>query len=101
MAGVTATYADVALLDGGALVAAGGAVVALAPTETQLLARLVQAQGRSVRRAVLEMAAWGIWEPVAPGALDAAIRAVQAKLATLGSKVTITGSPGQAYALAA
>lgn len=100
MAALTNSYADVSLVADGAHVASSGAVVALAPAEVRLMASLLQAQGRSVRRAVLEMTAWGIWGTVAPGALEAAIAGMQAKLAALGSSVTITGSPGHAYALA-
>lgn len=96
---VAATYADVAVLGDGAHVASGAAVVRLAPTEMQLMLSLVRAQGRTVRRAVLEMTAWGIWDQVQPGALDAAIQGMQAKLATLGAKVMITGTPGSGYSL--
>ncbi len=94
-----ATYADVAVLGDGAQLASGAAVVKLAPTEMQLMLRLVQAQGRTVRRAVLELSAWGIWSPVQPGALEAAIQGMQAKLATLGAKVMIKGSPEAGYSL--
>lgn len=96
---VTATYADVAVLGDGAHVAAGAAVMELAPTEMQLMLRLVQAQGRTVRRAVLEMSAWGIWDQVQPGALEAAIQGMQAKLAALGARAMITGSAGSGYSL--
>ncbi len=94
-----ATYADIAVLGDGAHVASGAAVVKLAPTEMQLMLRLVRAQGRTVRRAVLELTAWGIWEPVQPGALEAAIQGMQAKLATLGARVMIQGSPQAGYSL--
>lgn len=94
-----ATYADVAVLGDGAHVASGGAVVRLAPTEMQLMLSLVKAQGRTVRRAVLEMTAWGIWDKVQPDALDAAIQGMRTKLATLGATVMITGTPGSGYSL--
>jgi DNA-binding response OmpR family regulator len=100
MAALTPSYADVSLVADGAHVASNGTVVALAPAEMRLMASLLKAQGRSVRRTVLEMTAWGIWDTVAPGALEAAIRGMQAKLAALGSSVTISGTAGQAYALA-
>ncbi len=96
---VAATYADVAVLGDGAHVASGAAVVRLAPTEMQLMLSLVKAQGRTVRRAVLELTAWGIWDKVQPGALDAAIQGMQAKLAALGATVMITGTPGSGYSL--
>jgi DNA-binding response OmpR family regulator len=100
MAALTTSYADVSLAADGAHVASHGTVVPLAPAEGRLMASLLQAQGRSVRSTVLEMTGWGIWDTVAPGALEAAIRGMQAKLAALGSSVTITGTPAHAYALA-
>lgn len=96
---VAATYADVAVLGDGAHVASGAAVVSLASTEMQLMLSLVRAQGRTVRRAVLEMKTWGIWDPVQPGALDAAIQGVQAKLAALGATVMIACNPESGYSL--
>ena len=63
------------------------------------MASRVKAKGRVVRRTALEMAAWGIWEMVRPGALDAAIQGLQARLAELGSDVLTTGTSGPGYAL--
>lgn len=100
MAALSTSYADVSLAADGAHVASRGAVVPLAPAEMRLMASLLKAQGRSVRRTVLEMTAWGIWDTVAPGALEAAVRGMRAKLAALGSGVTIADAPGQAFALA-
>lgn len=71
----------------------------LTTSERQLLARLKQAQGRIVSRAVLEISAWGIWDTVTPGSLDAAMRNIQSKLSSPGSNVMITGSAGHGYAL--
>jgi DNA-binding response OmpR family regulator len=93
------TYGDLSLIGDGHLVERGGEVVVLPQDETQLMASLVRAQGRVVRRTVLELAAWGIWDTVTPDALDTAINRVRAKLTLLGSNVRITGAAGQGYAL--
>ncbi|MFC5499679.1 helix-turn-helix domain-containing protein [Caenimonas terrae] len=94
-----ASYGDLALVGDGRLVQVRGEVVALPEPELQLVASLVRAQGRAVRRTVLELKAWGIWQTVSPGALAGAIQRLRAQLAMLGSGVGISGSPELGYAL--
>ena len=93
------SFGDLALVGDGHLVQVRGEVVALPEPEMQLVASLVQAQGRAVRRAVLEMKAWGIWGSAGPGALGGAIQRLRAELALLGSDVRISGTPEAGYAL--
>ena len=98
-AGKPSSFGDVALVGDGHLVAVHGEVVALPEPELQLVASLVRAQGRAVRRTVLEMKAWGIWQTVSPDVLGRAIQRLRAELATLGSNVRISGTPELGFAL--
>ena len=98
-AGAAASFGDLALAGDGHLVQVHGEVIALPEPELQLVASLVRAQGRAVRRPVLELRAWGIWQTVGPGALAGAIQRLRAQLAILGSSVGISGSPEIGYAL--
>jgi DNA-binding response OmpR family regulator len=94
------SFGDLALLGDGHAMQVRGEVVVLPAAEMQLVASLVKAQGRAVRRTVLEMKAWGIWTSVAPEALGRAVQRVRAELALLGSNVRIAGSEDSGFALA-
>ena len=76
------------------------AFITLSQTELQIVLALVRNEGRVVRRAMLETAAWGLSTAVTPKALDVAIHRLRAKLAMLRSKVSIANSKGIGYALA-
>ena len=93
------SYGDLSLLDGGHLIEIHGELVVLPEPEMQLVASLVRAQGRAVRRTVLEMKAWGIWGAAGPAALGHAIQRLRAELALLGSAVRISGTPETGFAL--
>ena len=81
------------------LVACGGASVALAPAELQILLSLMQANGRLVQRRRLEQTAWGLSEAVTPNALDVAIHRLRKKLLGIGSRVVLVNMRGQGYSL--
>jgi DNA-binding response OmpR family regulator len=73
--------------------------VNLAPSELQLMLALVRAEGKVVRRAALESAAWGLTEPVTPNALDVAVHRLRRKLELLGSTVRLVNTKAVGYAL--
>lgn len=73
--------------------------VSLAAAEIQLMLMLVRAAGKTVRRAALEAAAWGLSEPVTPNALDVALHRLRRKLAAIDSQLQIVNSRGHGYAL--
>jgi DNA-binding response OmpR family regulator len=73
--------------------------VNLAPSELQLMLTLVRAEGKVVRRAALESAAWGLTEPVTPNALDVAVHRLRRKLELLGSTVRLVNTKAVGYAL--
>jgi DNA-binding response OmpR family regulator len=73
--------------------------VNLAPSELQLMLTLVRAEGKVVRRAALESAAWGLTEPVTPNALDVAVHRLRRKLEVLGSTVRLVNTKAVGYAL--
>jgi DNA-binding response OmpR family regulator len=60
---------------------------------------LVRAEGKVVRRAALESAAWGLTEPVTPNALDVAVHRLRRKLEVLGSTVRLVNTKAVGYAL--
>jgi DNA-binding response OmpR family regulator len=59
----------------------------------------VRAEGKVVRRAALESAAWGLTEPVTPNALDVAVHRLRRKLEVLGSTVRLVNTKAVGYAL--
>lgn len=77
----------------------GRASVNLAPSELQLMLALVRAEGRVVRRAALEAAAWGLSEPVTPNALDVALHRLRRKLELLGGAVRLANTKAVGYSL--
>ena len=82
-----------------ALLVRGEVSVALAPAELQIAIALVQQQGRTVRRAALEAAAWGLSEAVTPNALDVALHRLRKKLSSIGSELRIVNLRNHGYAL--
>ncbi len=83
----------------GARLGCGRSSVNLPPSELQLMLALVRAEGKLVRRGALEAAAWGLTEPVTPGALDVAVHRLRRKLEVLGSPVRLANTKGVGYAL--
>ncbi|PIM52266.1 two-component system response regulator [Roseateles chitinivorans] len=94
-----AMFGDIEVDVGQALLLRGATSVALAPAELQIAITLVQQQGRTVRRAALEAAAWGLSEAVTPNALDVALHRLRKKLASLGSSLRIVNLRNHGYAL--
>jgi DNA-binding response OmpR family regulator len=83
----------------GARLSHGRSSVNLAPSELQLMLTLVRAEGKVVRRAALESAAWGLTEPVTPNALDVAVHRLRRTLEVLGSTVRLVNTKAVGYAL--
>ncbi|MEO6920342.1 MAG: response regulator transcription factor [Collimonas sp.] len=73
--------------------------VSLAPSELQFMLCLVKAQGRPVRRAALETAAWGLTEAVTPNALDVALHRLRKKLQAIDAPLGIANLRGYGFAL--
>lgn len=83
----------------GARLSHGRSSVNLAPSELQLILTLVRAEGKVLRRAALEAAAWGLTAPVTPNALDVALHRLRRKLDVLGGTVRLVNTKGVGYAL--
>lgn len=77
----------------------GDEVVTLSPAELQMIVSLVRADGRIVRRASLEQAAWGLAGAVTPNALDVAVHRLRRKLAAIGSDLILVNARGHGFAL--
>ncbi len=73
--------------------------VSLAPTELQIVVTLLRAAGQPVRRAALELAAWGLSEAVTPNALDVALHRIRRKLMAIGSRLAIENIRNYGFAL--
>ena len=73
--------------------------VTLPSAELQIMLCLVKTEGRTVRRAALEAAAWGLSDAVTPNALDVALHRLRKKLAAIGSTLQIVNVRGHGYAL--
>jgi DNA-binding response OmpR family regulator len=95
------SFADMRIVPQDATLCVGRTCAALSMTELQILLALARHEGRVVRRATLEGAAWGLSSAVTPKALDVAIHRLRSKLASLRSSVSITNTKGIGYALAA
>lgn len=77
----------------------GDGLVSLAPAEFQIIVCLLRAEGKTVRHAALEHAAWGRDVAVTPNALDVALHRLRKKLAAIDAPVRIANIRGQGYAL--
>ncbi len=78
---------------------AGGATVALTPTEFRLLGRLLGSTGEVVRRRELVRAAWPEGAIVHENTLDAYISRLRRKLRSLDADASITTVHGVGYTL--
>jgi DNA-binding response OmpR family regulator len=99
MASLTPQHEDVKLLPELRSMTCGDETISLAPAELQIMLSLVRAEGRPVRRTALELAGWGLGEPVTPNALDVALHRLRKKLAAIGSRLQIVNIRGHGYAL--
>ncbi|HEY0296460.1 MAG TPA: response regulator transcription factor [Bordetella sp.] len=71
----------------------------LAPAELQILLALIRAEGRTVRHAALEHAAWGFSDSVTPNALDVTLHRLRKKLVALGATTRLVNTRGTGFAL--
>ena len=92
-------FGDIELSPADARLSCGIESAALAPAELQILLGLIAAAGKTVRRTLLESAAWGVNGAVTPNALDVAIHRLRKKLSTVGSSLQISNVRGLGYAL--
>ncbi|MEJ1169170.1 response regulator transcription factor [Variovorax sp. CCNWLW235] len=92
-------HGDLRLKPAEATVCCGAERVSLAPSEMQILLLLVQGGGETVRRAALELAAWGLGGAVTPNALDVALHRLRRKLLAIGSRQRVVNLRGLGYAL--
>lgn len=92
-------FGDLVLAEDGTTLTCGNAVAVVAVAEAQILGALMAGGGRTIRRASLEHAAWGLGEPVTLNALDVAIHRLRKKLRTLGSSVYIVNMKGVGFAM--
>jgi DNA-binding response OmpR family regulator len=94
------SFADIELRPDGGMLVCSHEVITLAPAEMQIMLVLLRADGQTVRRNTLELAAWGLTEAVTPNALDVALHRLRRKLLAIGSVVRISNTRGHGYALA-
>ena len=92
-------HGDLQLKPAEGSVCCGEGRVSLAPSEMQILLLLVQGGGETVRRAALELAAWGLGGAVTPNALDVALHRLRRKLLAIGSRQRVVNVRGLGYAL--
>ncbi len=81
------TFGDVRVVPQSSSLFVASASITLSQTELQIVLALARNEGRIVRRATLETAAWGLSTAVTPKALDVAIHRLRAKLAMLRSPI--------------
>lgn len=86
--------------DAGCMVC-GEDTISLAPAELQILICLLQAEGRTVRRAALESAGWGVGTAVTPNAVDVALHRLRRKLAAFDGNVGLVNIRGHGFAVRA
>src|SRR3984893_5845847 len=78
---LTPEFGDIRVRPAEGCMTCGSETVTLAPAELQIMIVLIQADGTTVRRSALEVAAWGLSEAVTPNALDVAMHRLKRKLA--------------------
>ena len=96
---LTPEFGDISIRPAEGCMTCGSEMVTLAPAELQIMVALVQSGGTTVRRLVLEAAAWGLSDAVTPNALDVAMHRLKRKLAAINSTLQIVNSRGYGYAL--
>jgi DNA-binding response OmpR family regulator len=96
---LTPEFGDIRVLPAEGCMTCGSEMVTLAPAELQIMVALIRAEGTTVRRSALEVAAWGLSEAVTPNALDVAMHRLKRKLGAINSAVQIVNARGYGYAL--
>ena len=96
---LTPEFGDVRVRPTEGCMTCGSERVTLAPAELQIMVALIRADGTTVRRSALEVAAWGLSEAVTPNALDVAMHRLKRKLAAINSALQIVNARGYGYAL--
>ena len=99
MQSLSPRFGDVRVEPDAGCMACADEQVTLPAAELQIMLCLVRAEGRTVRRAALEAAAWGLSEAVTPNALDVALHRLRRKLAAIGSTLQIANARGHGYGL--
>jgi DNA-binding response OmpR family regulator len=96
---LTPEFGDICIRPAEGCLTCGSESVTLAPAELQIMVALIRADGNTVRRSALEVAAWGLSEAVTPNALDVAMHRLKRKLAAISSALQIVNARGYGYAL--
>lgn len=96
---LTPEFGDIQVHPDDGCMTRGEESVTLALAELQIMVALLRAGGATVRRSMLEAAAWGTGEAVTPNALDVAIHRLKKKLAAIDSAVQIINARGYGYAV--
>lgn len=93
------SHGDLTLLSAASLLCSGEKRAPLAAAEVHIMLLLLHKPRETVRRSVLEAAAWGLSEAVTPNALDVALHRIRRKLIAIGSSQRIINVRGLGYAL--
>ena len=101
MQSLSPAFGDLRLTPDQGTMGCGDETVTLPSAELQIMLCLVHAEGRVVRRAALEAAAWGLSEAVTPNALDVALHRLRRKLQAISSTLQLANVRGHGYALRA
>jgi len=96
---LVASFADIVVDPGQREMRCDDRAVVLAPAELQIMLCLVEADGRTVRHAVLEHAAWGLGEAVTPNALEVTVYRLRKKLVAINARTRLTNLRGAGFAL--
>ncbi|MEA3106723.1 MAG: two-component system, OmpR family, response regulator QseB [Gammaproteobacteria bacterium] len=96
---LTPEFGDILIRPAEGCMTCGPETVTLAPAELQIMIVLIRADGTTVRRSTLEVAAWGLGEAVTPNALDVAMHRLKRKLVAINSILQIVNARGYGYAL--
>jgi DNA-binding response OmpR family regulator len=99
MQSLSPAHGDIRLAPDQGTMSCGDETVTLPSAELQIMLCLVKAEGRVVRRAALEAAAWGLTEAVTPNALDVALHRLRKKLTAIDSTLQLVNVRGHGYAL--
>lgn len=97
----TPRFGALEMMPADGLMRAGVASAALPPAELQVMLSLVEADGATVRRKTLDLAAWGLGVAVTPNALDVALHRLRRKLLAIRAGVRIVNVRGLGYTLKA
>jgi DNA-binding response OmpR family regulator len=96
---LTPEFGDILIRPAEGCMTCGTETVTLAPAELQIMVVLIRAEGTTVRRSSLEIAAWGLGDAVTPNALDVAMHRLKRKLVAINSTLQIVNARRYGYAL--